>query len=137
MARTVPIGQSGIDPYMGKANYITIICPSGAVLPVESPMISNNAGVHQGMMLGWKCTTNDTTNGITYGLSIKDRDGDVIYTSAGGHADNSTVIVMSLEVPLIEREKIVITPSGNPGASTLICHVTLYYDPDADIVGWS
>lgn len=138
MARTVPVGYSGADPIssIGRLNYIEIICPDGAVAAVDSQRISNNTGIHQGQMVGWKVSSNNTTNGITYTVRIKDRDGDIIYASAGGHADNSVVVVMGLNVPLIEREIISILPSGDPGASTLIAHVTLYYNPDADIIAW-
>lgn len=136
MARTVPVGVSGNDPYMGKANYISIVIGAAIVAAVDSPKISNNSGVHQGQMVGWKCSTNASTNNITYTVRLKDRDGDIIYTSAGAHADDSVVVVMGLNIPLIEREVISILPSGAPGVSTLICHVTLYYNPDADIIAW-
>lgn len=135
MARTVPIGPSGNDPYAGKTGYIRIII-GATETSKDSPKISNNSGVHQGLMIGWKCKANDNTNNVTYTLRIVDRDGDVIYTSAGGHAENATVVVMGLSVPLIEREVIRITASGQPGASTGIYDVTLYYNPDADQIAW-
>ncbi len=136
MARTVPIGPSGVDPTWGATGYITITCPTGGgATPVNSPKISNNSGVHQGLMIGHKVSANTCTNAITFTLKIKDRDGDVIYTS--GALNRSVVTVtMSLSVPLIEREMITITPSGEPGAIELIVLVTLYYNPDADIIAW-
>jgi len=139
MARTIPIGPSGADPKWGKASYITITVPT-FVGPsdghVDSPPVSNNTGIHQGQMVGWKVHTNNPSNGITYTVRIKDRDGDIIYTSGGGHAVNGTVVVMGLNVPIIESEAISILPSADPGATSLICHVTLYYNPDADIIAW-
>lgn len=135
MARTVPIGPSGVDPYAGKLGYIQIIVPAGGTQTDSTP-ISNNSGVHQGQMVGWKCSANDNTNNVTYTLRILDRDGDIIYTSAGGHAENAVTLVMGLNIPLIEKEKIRITASGVPGASTGIYNVTLYYNPDADIIAW-
>lgn len=135
MARTVPIGASGIDPYMGKTNYIRIVL-AAAETTKDSPKISMNTGVHQGQMVGWKCKANDNTNNVTYTLRMVDRDGDVIYTSAGGHPENAVTVVMGLNVPLVEKEIIRITASGAPGASTGIYDVTLYYNPDADIIAW-
>ena len=136
MARTVPIGPSGADPYAGKLGYIQITCPTGGgSTPVDSPKISNNTGVHQGQMVGFKVNANNCTNAITFTLIIVDRDGDVIYTS-GSLNKNAITIVMSLSIPLIEQEKIRITPSGEPGATPLIVKATLYYNPDADIIAW-
>ena len=139
MARTVPVGPSGIDPVWGKTGYMTITVPAfvgPSTGVVDSPKISNNTGVHQGLMIGWKVTANQPSNNITYTLKIKDRDGDIIYTSAGGHANNATVVIMSLEVPIIEREIVSILPSGTPGATSLIARVVLYYIPDPDIIAW-
>lgn len=138
MARTVPVGPSGADPNptFGKLGYITVTCPTGGGnTPVDSPKISYNSGVHQGQMVGFKCNANNCTNAITFTLKIKDRDGDVIYTS-GAMNRNAITVTMSLNVPLVEREIITITPSGEPGAVALIVKVTLYYNPDADIIAW-
>jgi hypothetical protein len=102
-------------------------------------MISNNQGVHQGQMVGFKAKALQCTNAVNFTLKIKDRDGDVIYTSGAltSAAGAATVnIVMSLNVPIIEKEKITITPAAEPGATGLIVQVTLYYNPDADIIAW-
>jgi hypothetical protein len=138
MARTIPVGPSGKDPLWGALGYITITVPTFSVGTGEiySQKVSNNTGVHQGQMVGWKVNAGNPTNAITYTVHIKDRDGDVIYTSAGGHARNAVTVVMGLNVPIIERESIGILPSGDPGATSLICKVTLYYNPDADIIAW-
>jgi hypothetical protein len=144
MARTVPIGPSGADPYAGKLGYIQITCPTGGGSnPVDSPKISNNTGVHQGLMSGFKVVANNCTNAITFSLGIIDRDGDLITPASGiwtGIAKNATTIRMypgdAVYVPLIEQEKIRITPSGEPGDTPLIVKVTLYYLPDADIIAW-
>lgn len=137
MARTIPIGPSGNDPVWKNLGYITItLPPAGGGAAVDSVMISNNTGVHQGQMVGWKVKANSPSNPITYTVKIKDRDGDIIYTSAGGHAVNTTVVIMGLNVPIVEREKIEILGSGEPGAVGLIAKVTLYYNPDADMIAW-
>jgi hypothetical protein len=135
MARTIPVG-----PASGGPGYILITCPSGGgVTPVDSVMVSNNTGVHQGQMVGFKAKVLPCDNAVDFTLGIKDRDGDTIYTSGAqtSHAANTLIhVVMSLNVPIIEREIITITPAGEPGASGLIVLATLYYNPDADIIAW-
>lgn len=138
MARTIPVGPSGKDPLWGILGYITITVPTFSVGngDIDSAKISNNTGVYQGQMVGWKVKANTPSNNISYTLKIKDRDGDVIYTSAGSHPRTATTVVMGLNVPIIEREIINILPSGDPGATSLIALVTLYFNPDADIIAW-
>ncbi len=99
-------------------------------MPVESPNISNNQGVHQGKMIGFKMNISNCTNVINVVLSIKDSDGDTIYTSAG-QAKGGTRIVMGLDVPLVEKEHVVVDPDGDPGAGGVtISNITIYYHPD-------
>lgn len=96
----------------------------------DSSKISQNQGVHQGKMVGFKLTVNDNTNNVTVTLKVKDKDGDVIYTSAAC-AEAATTVVMGLDIPLVEQEMITITPSGVPGASGLdVTNIRLYYHPD-------
>ncbi len=103
---------------------------AGGHAPVESPRISNNQGVHSGKMIGFKMTISNCTNAINVVLSVKDSDGDPIYTSAG-QAKGGTRIVMGLDVPLVERETIVVDPDGDPGVGGVtISNITLFYHPD-------
>ena len=103
---------------------------AGGHAPVESPHISNNQGVHQGKMVGFKMTISNCTNAINVVLSIKDSDGDTIYTSAA-QARGGTRIVMGLDVPLVEQEHVVVDPDGDPGAGGVtISNITLFYHPD-------
>ena len=103
---------------------------AGGHAAVESSKISQNDGVHQGKMIGFKITISNCTNAINVVLQIKDSDGDVIYTSAG-QAKGGTRIVMALDVPLVEQEIVVLDPDGDPGASGLdVTNITLYYYPD-------
>jgi hypothetical protein len=96
----------------------------------DSSRISQNRGVHQGKMVGFKLTINDNTGNRTATLKVKDSDGDVIYTS-GACAENATTVTMGLDIPLIEKEIITITPSGDPGASGMdVTNIALYYHPD-------
>lgn len=98
--------------------------------PVDSAKISNNQGVHQGKMIGVKMVISDCPNAITFTLAIKDSDGDTIYTSSG-QAKNGTRIVMGLDVPLVEQEKVSIDPSGDAGVGGVtVSNITLYYHPD-------
>jgi hypothetical protein len=140
MARTIPIGSSGIDPALGRANYVTITCPAaGGTTPIDSAKISNNTGIHQGLMIGFKVHALVCANAVNFTLKIKDRDGDVIYTSGNNSSSASVVVItvtMGLAIPIIEQEIITITPAGEPGASGLIVRATLYYDPDADMIAW-
>ena len=140
MARTIPVGPSGGDPLWGILGYIAITCPSGGgTAAVDSAMVSNNTGVHQGLMIGFKAHALVCANAVNFTLKIKDRDGDVIYTSGNISSSASVVVItvtMGLAIPIIEKEKITITPGGEPGASGLIVQATLYYDPDADIIAW-
>jgi len=140
MARTIPIGPSGGDPLWGILGYISIVCPSGGgTAAVDSAKISNNAGVHQGQMVGFKAKAALCAGAVNFTLKIKDRDGDVIYTS-GACGSSATVVTttvtMGLNIPIIEKEIITITPAGEPGITGLIVQVTLYYNPDADIIAW-
>lgn len=97
--------------------------------PVDSEKISHNQGVHQGKMIGFKMVISDCPNAITFPLAIKDSDGDTIYTSLG-QARNGTRIVMGLDVPLVEQEKVSIDPSGDAGAGGVtVSNITLYYHP--------
>src|SRR5512138_2600409 len=98
-----------------------------------SAAISANKGVHQGQLVGWKVTAPAFTNNPTYTVQLKDSDGDIIYTSAGGHADGGTLVVMGLNIPLVEKEQVVITLSGVPGGTGGDVTVRLYYNPDAII----
>ncbi len=139
MARTVPVGPSGNDPNptFGKLGYMTITLPTGGGgVGVDSPKISMNTGVHQGQMVGFKVNANNCTNAITFNLAIKDRDGDQIYLSTDNFLRNAITVKMGLNIPLVEQEKIRIIGSGEPGATALIVKVTLYYNPDADIIAW-
>ena len=140
MARTIPIGPSGADPIWGALGYIAITCPSGGgTTPVDSVKISNNTGIHQGQMVGFKAHAMLCANSVNFTLKIKDRDGDVIYTSGNCASNNAAVVItvtMGLNIPIIERETIEITPAGEPGATGLIVRATLYYNPDADIIAW-
>lgn len=106
---------------------------SGASAAKESSKISSNYGVHQGQLVGFKLTVNNNTGNRTVTLGIKDKDGDVIYTS-GACAEAVTTITMGLNIPLVEQELIVITPSGDPGESGLdVTNIRLYYNPDVVI----
>jgi hypothetical protein len=97
--------------------------------------VSGNQGVHQGKMVGFKVVASDALNAITFTLSIKDKDGDVIYTS-GAQARNGVRVVMGLDIPLVEQEVVSIDPSADPGDTLLttddfVCsNITLYYHPD-------
>lgn len=104
--------------------------PNGQFAPKTSDKISQNPGVHQGRMVGFKLTVNDNTGNRTVTLKVKDKDGDVIYTS-NNCPEATTTIVMGLDIPLVEQETIVITPSGDPGLSGLtVTNIVLYYFPD-------
>jgi len=100
-----------------------------------SDKISQNKGVHQGKMIGFKVNASDAVNAITFTLSIKDKDGDIIYTS-GAQAEDGVRVVMGLDIPLVEQETVVIDPSGDPGdkagtTDDFVCsNITLYYHPD-------
>lgn len=108
----------------------TLHWDSGASGVKNSSKISQNKGVHQGKMVGFKLTLNDNTGNRTVTLSIVDKDGDVIYTS-GNCTEAATTVTMSLDVPLIEQELVRITPSGDPGTSGLdVTNIKLYYHPD-------
>ncbi len=106
-------------------------------VPVTSPKVSSNYGVHQGKMVGFKAVASNAVNGITYTVAIKDRDGDIIYTS-GANAENATTVTMGLDVPIVEQETVTIDPSADPGdtpATTVDFAITklyLYYHPDPD-----
>ena len=96
-----------------------------------SSAISSNRGVYQGTLWGFKLTINNTTNNITFALSIQDEDGVTIYTS-GAQADNGTDVVTGLSVPLYAKETVTLTPSGVPGVSTaIVSGISLYIVPDA------
>ena len=102
----------------------------GGHAPVESPKISMNQGVHQGKMIGFKMTISNCTNNIGVVLQIKDSDSDVIYTS-NAQTKGGTRVVMGLDVPLVEKETVVIDPDGDPGTGGVtISNITLYYHPD-------
>ncbi len=132
MARRVPTAIG---------TYVRVTCPWSAHAAVDSTKISGNRGVHQGQMVGFKVVAANVFNAITFTLSIKDGDGDIIYTS-GALAENATTLTMGLNIPLIEQEKIVIDASGNPGndvdgqRTDLTVDVVLYYNPDADQIAW-
>ena len=104
-----------------------------ADLVKESAKISSNKGVHQGQMVGFKLVMPNFVNAITATVAIKDGDGDALYTS-GAQAENGVRVVMGLNIPLIERETIVITLSGTHGGVVPETYgdvsVLLYYNPD-------
>uniref|UniRef100_A0A7V3KP37 Uncharacterized protein n=1 Tax=candidate division WOR-3 bacterium TaxID=2052148 RepID=A0A7V3KP37_UNCW3 len=116
MARRVPL--------------ITLSFGESDTSKTSSP-ISNNPGVHQGQMVGFKVTMPNFTNAVTGTLSIIDSDGDTIYTS-DSFDNNTTTVVMSLNVPLIEQEAVKVTLSGAPGSDGDVT-VRIYYNPDLQI----
>lgn len=130
MARTVPQGTTAGTTDFGGLNYITVTVRAGAA--IDSAKISQNQGIFQGQMVGFKVKANQPSNDCTFTLGIKDRDGDTIYTS-GNLEDDATTVVMGLNVPIVEQEKITITPSTNVGATALVVQVTIYFNPDNDI----
>ena len=113
-----------------KIRVADVTVAAGGHTAVESSRISQNQGVHQGKMIGYKMVISNCTNAINVVLEIKDSDGDVIYTSPG-EAKGGTRIRMSLDIPLVERETVVVDPDGDPGAGGVtISNITLYYHPD-------
>ena len=113
-----------------KIRVADVTVAAGGHVPVESSRISQNQGVHQGKMIGYKMTISNCTNAINVVLQIKDSDGDVIYTSPG-EARGGTRIRMGLDIPLVERETVVIDPDADPGAGGVtVSNITLYYHPD-------
>ena len=113
-----------------KIRVADVTVAAGGHAPVESSRISQNQGVHQGKMIGYKVTISNCTNAINIVLQVKDSDGDVIYTSPG-EAKGGTRIRMGLDIPLVERETVVIDPDGDPGAGGVtISNITIYYHPD-------
>ncbi len=113
-----------------KIRVAEVTVPAGGHAPVESSRISQNQGVHQGKIIGFKMTISNCPNAINVVLQIKDSDGDPIYTSPG-QAKGGTRLVMGLDIPLVERETVVIDPDGDPGAGGVtISNITLYYHPD-------
>ena len=113
-----------------KIRVADVTVAAGGHAPVESSRISQNQGVHQGKMIGYKVAISNCTNAINVVLQIKDSDGDVIYTSPG-EAKGGTRIRMGLDIPLVERETVVIDPDGDPGAGGVtISNITIYYHPD-------
>ncbi len=113
-----------------KIRLADITVAAGGHAPVESSRISQNQGVHQGKMIGYKMAISNCPNAVNVVLQIKDSDGDVIYTSPG-EAKGGTRIRMGLDIPLVERETVVIDPDGDPGAGGVtVSNITLYYHPD-------
>jgi len=113
-----------------KIRVADVTVAAGGHAPVESSRISQNQGVHQGKMIGYKVAISNCTNAINIVLQVKDSDGDVIYTSPG-EAKGGTRIRMGLDIPLVERETVVIDPDGDPGAGGVtISNITIYYHPD-------
>ena len=113
-----------------KIRVADVTVAAGGHAPVESSRISQNQGVHQGKMIGYKVAISNCTNAINIVLQVKDSDGDVIYTSPG-EAKGGTRIRMGLDIPLVERETVVIDPDGDPGAGGVtVSNITLYYHPD-------
>ena len=66
-----------------KIKVADVTVAAGGHAPVESSRISQNQGVHQGKMIGFKMVISNCVNAINVVLQIKDSDGDMIYTSAG------------------------------------------------------
>jgi hypothetical protein len=113
-----------------KIRVADVTVAAGGHAPVESSRISQNQGVRQGKMIGYKMAISNCPNAINVVLQIKDSDGDVIYTSPG-EAKGGTRIRMGLDIPLVERETVVIDPDGDPGAGGVtVSNITLYYHPD-------
>ena len=113
-----------------KIRVADVTVPAGGHAPVESSRISQNQGVHQGKMIGYKMVISNCTNAINAVLQIKDSDGDVIYTSPG-QPKGGARIVMGLDIPIVERETVVVDPDADPGVGGVtISNITLYYHPD-------
>jgi hypothetical protein len=113
-----------------KIKVANVTVAAGGHAPVESSRISQNQGVHQGKMIGFKMTISNCPNAINIVLQIKDSDGDVIYTSPG-QAKGGTRLVMGLDIPIVERETVVVDPDADPGVGGVtMSNITLYYHPD-------
>ncbi len=95
-----------------------------------SDPISSNKGVHQGTMIGYKVIVGAAA-AQAVSITLKDEDGDVIYTFADTPDQNTTTVRMGLLLPLYQQEVITIDPSADAGgAATLTVDVVLYYLPD-------
>lgn len=78
-------------------------------------------------MVGYKIKTSDTTGTPVTTITLKDKDGDVLYTFADTPAKNTVTVRMGLEIPLTEGEIVTIDPSADAGgADTFTVDVVLY-----------
>ncbi len=112
-----------------KISVTNVSVASGGHAPVDFT-ISQNEGVHQGKMVGWKAVSSNWAGAGGYYLKILDADGDAIYTSAL-IAKNTTTIVMGLDIPLIEKEISQIDLSDDPGVGGgTVTNIRLFYHPD-------
>jgi len=118
-----------VQAYYG-AGLTTMTIPNGTTAAIQSNKISNVSGVHQGQICGYKITAGDCTNAVTFTLEILDPDGDSIYSLAA-IAKNAQKVLFGLNLPLIEGEKIQLTPSGDPGSDWEFTGIYIYYYPDS------
>lgn len=99
--------------------------------PIVSDPISNNKGVYEGTLVGYKVVCNNVAGNPTTTVSLQDEDGTTIYTFADTPADNTTTVRMGLLIPLCQKETITIDPNADAGgADTFTVDVVLYFIPD-------
>lgn len=108
----------------------TMTIPNGSTASIDSNAISNVSGVHQGKLCGYKITAGASGSGATFTLAVLDQDGDVIYSLAA-IAANAQKLLFGLDIPLIQGEKVRLTPSKDPGNDWLFTGIYLYYYPDS------
>jgi hypothetical protein len=108
----------------------TMTIPNGTTAAITSNKISNTTGVHQGKMCGYKITAGAAPSGATFTFEVLDQDGDSIYSLAA-IAANAQKVLFGLDIPLIEGEKVRLTPSKDPGGDWAFTGIYIYYYPDS------
>jgi len=70
-------------------------------------------------------TVNNTTNSVTATLSIRDEDSAVLYSKAA-IAENDITVLSGVDVLTAGALTVGVTPSGDPGASTMTVDLVFY-----------
>ena len=99
----------------------TITIPNGGTTEVTIPWYLN--GVIRTMV----STINNTTNSVTATVAIKD-EGDLTIYSVGSLAENTSTTTTDVDAYCAGQLTIGVTPSGDPGASTMTVDLVIYAD---------
>jgi hypothetical protein len=119
---------------------LSVVVPNGSSSPVKSGLISQNSGVHNGLIELIKVNVPNFTAAITITLALYDTNGILKWSLAAIAKNAIATIIPSVtlgavtypwKIPICGKEYWQVTPSGDPTGSGGTVVIDAEYSPDA------